>query len=230
MDAPIPYRIVRTKRRRRTLSLCIEHDGLVVIRAPYGIPTSVVEEFFNEKKPWIYRKLRQMPLGRREPKPKEFVSGEEFLYLGGSYPLGIIEHADHRRPLVLSDDRFCLDERHRDKARDLFIRWYKEQAEITLRERLKFFSRQLQLFPQRERISSARHQWGGCSPKNTVSFSWRLVMAPLPIIDYIVVHELAHIKEKNHSPRFWKIVETTLKDYRERRDWLKRNGHRLSFE
>jgi len=97
-----------------------------------------------------------------------------------------------------------------------------------IRERVQFYSQTMHLSPQRERITSAKYQWGGCSSRNTLSFSWRLMMAPLPVIDYIVVHELGHIQEKNHSPRFWKIVETTLPDYRARRDWLKKYGHLLN--
>ena len=124
--------------------------------------------------------------------------------------------------------RFYLDERCQEKAKDLFVTWYKEQAVRTIRDRLQFYSQTMRLSPRRERISSARHQWGGCSSRNTLSFSWRLMMAPLSVIDYIVVHELGHIKEKNHSPRFWKIVETTLPDYRTRRDWLKKYGYLLN--
>jgi predicted metal-dependent hydrolase len=229
MDHPLTYRIIRTKRRKKTLSLHIEHDGSIVIRAPSHLPTAAVGKFFNEKKPWIDKKLRQIAVERGDHKPKEFVSGEDFLYLGGRHKLQISANTDHQRPLFFTDDTFCLDERCQEKAKDLFVTWYKEQAEITIRERLHVYREQMQLSPKRERITSAKHQWGGCSSRNTLSFSWRLMMAPLSVIDYIVVHELAHIKEKNHSSRFWKIVETTLPDYRHRRDWLKRHGYLLNL-
>ena len=229
MDHPLTYRIIRTKRRKKTLSLHIEHDGSIVIRALSHLLTAAVGKFFNEKKPWIDKKLRQIAVERGDHKPKEFVSGEDFYYLGGRHKLQISAKTDHQRPFFFTDDTFCLDERCQEKAKDLFVTWYKEQAEITIRERLHVYREQMQLSPKRERITSAKHQWGGCSSRNTLSFSWRLMMAPLSVIDYIVVHELAHIKEKNHSPRFWKIVETTLPDYRHRRNWLKRHGYLLNL-
>ncbi|MEI9474954.1 MAG: SprT family zinc-dependent metalloprotease [Deltaproteobacteria bacterium] len=228
MDHPLTCRIIRTKRRKKTLSLYVEHDGSVVIRAPSHLPTAAVEKFVNEKKPWIDKKLRQITSERMGHPPRKFVSGEEFLYLGGQYKLQVSVTTDHQRPLSFTESTFYLDERYQEKAKDLFVTWYKEQAVKTIRDRLQFYSQTMQLSPRRERITSAKHQWGGCSSRNTLSFSWRLMMAPLSVIDYIVVHELGHIKEKNHSPRFWKIVETTLPDYRIRRDWLKRYGYLLN--
>jgi len=229
MDHPLTCRIIRTKRRKKTLSLYVEHDGSVVIRAPSHLPTATVEKFVNEKKPWIDKKLRQITSERMEHTPKKFVSGEEFLYLGGGYPLQVSATPDHPQPLFFTDDTFYLGEQYHEKAKDLFVTWYKEQAVRTIRDRLQFYSQIMHLFPRRERISSARHQWGRCSSRDTLSFSWRLIMAPLSVIDYIVVHELAHVKEKNHSPKFWKIVETTLPDHRHQRDWLKKHGYLLNI-
>jgi len=224
MDHPLTYRIIRTKKRRKTLSITIEHDGSVVIRAPFHLPAATVEKFVYEKRPWIEKRLRQIVSERREHMPKRFVPGEMFLYLGGRYPLQVADTPGLRRPLDFTEDAFYLDGQCHEKAKDLFVTWYKERAIRILRDRLHVYSHIMHLFPRRERISSAKHQWGRCSSGNTLSFSWRLIMAPLSVIDYIVVHELAHVREKNHSPKFWKIVETTLPDYRHQRDWLKKHG------
>jgi predicted metal-dependent hydrolase len=229
MDHPLTSRIIRTKKRKKTISLTVENDGSVVVRAPSHLPTATVEKFVNEKKPWIDKKLRQITSERRENRPREFVSGETFLYLGGHYPLQVAATPGQRRPLDFTEDTFYLDGQCQEKAKDLFVTWYKEQAIRILRDRLHIYSHIMHLFPRRERISSARHQWGRCSSRDTLSFSWRLIMAPLSVIDYIVVHELAHVKEKNHSPKFWKIVETTLPDHRHQRDWLKKHGYLLNI-
>jgi predicted metal-dependent hydrolase len=229
MEQPLAYHIIRTKRRKKTLSLCIEKDGSVVIRVPLRMPTPVIESFFNAKKRWIVKKLTQRSARQKEQEPKKFVSGESFFYLGGRYRLKITEQTGEQTPLVFTDDVFYLDERRQTEARDLFVAWYKEQAEVKVRERLQFYRQHMELSPRRERITSATRQWGGCSSRDALTFSWRLVMAPLFVIDYIVVHELAHIREKNHSPRFWKIVEATLPDYRLRRDWLRQYGYQLNL-
>jgi hypothetical protein len=229
MDHPWTCRIIRTKKRRKTLSLTVGHDGSVVVRAPSHLPTTAVERFVNEKKSWIDRKLRQIASERMEHPPKRFIQGETFLYLGGRYPLHVAAAPVARQPLDFNGDAFYLDGARHEKAKDLFVAWYKEQALKTLRDRLYIYSHLMHLFPRGERITSAKHQWGRCSSENTVSFNWRLIMAPLSVIDYIIVHELAHVREKNHSPSFWKIVETTLPDYRDQRNWLKKYGYLLNI-
>jgi hypothetical protein len=98
-----------------------------------------------------------------------------------------------------------------------------------MEERIRHYSGMIGLYPDRLRISNARFRWGSCSRDNSLSFSWRLAMAPSLIIDYVVVHELAHIKEKNHSRSFWALVETMMPDYRKHRHWLKENGHLLDI-
>jgi predicted metal-dependent hydrolase len=232
MIHPIPtggptYHLVRSSRRRKTLSLRIREDGNVVIHVPYHTPRSEVERFVNQRRGWIERKLAEKEESLRESR-KLFVSGEEFLYLGERYPLEILEGEAEGRPLALSFGRFILHKKFAADARNLFTAWYKKQAEETLSERLAFYSRRLSLSHRGMRITNARCRWGSCSGDNRLAFSWRIVMASLSVIDYLLIHELAHIKEKNHSKHFWCLVESVMPDYRARRLWLKRNGHRLT--
>ena len=229
MDSSLPYHVIRTRRRKRTLSLCIEKDGTVLIRVPWRTPTAEIERFFVGRKAWIRKKLAERSLEPQEHGPKAFVAGETFLYLGGSYPLEIVQNGSSDLPFRFVDERFLLREDHRASARELFVNWYKREAESIIRRRLKAYGDTMEISPRRERISSARYRWGGCSSKDVLSFSWRLVMAPMGVVDYVVVHELAHVREKNHSPRFWRLVETTLPDYSARRDWLKKHGDVLTL-
>ena len=107
--------------------------------------------------------------------------------------------------------------------------WYKGKAKAYIEERVRHYSGVLNLYPEHVRIGSARSRWGSCSHKNHLSFTWRLIMAPHSVIDYVVIHELAHIKEKNHSNRFWNLVEEIVPDYGTHRKWLRKKGHLLNI-
>ncbi len=226
-DRPAYY-LIRSRKRRKTISLQIKEDGKVVIRAPYYTPATEVEKFINERQSWVEKKLSEKERKIREAR-RAFVSGEEFLYLGERYPLEIGDGPGRASPLTLSFGKFFLNRERAVHARDLFIAWYKREAERRLSERLSYYTERLCLFPKGMRITSARSRWGSCSRDNRLSFSWRIVMASLRVIDYILIHELAHIREKNHSRRFWGLVESIMPDYRERRLWLKKNGHLLTL-
>ena len=107
--------------------------------------------------------------------------------------------------------------------------WYRQRASELIPERVQYFAEQLGLEYQRVRISNAKRIWGSCSPKNSLSFSWRLAMAPIKVVDYIVVHELTHIVHKNHGKLFWRRVAKTIPNHKELRQWLRDNEHLLSI-
>jgi predicted metal-dependent hydrolase len=178
-----------------------------------------IQKFIEEKKDWIKRK--QVKVLEDARPPRQYVEGETFLYLGKEIPLRIVR--DQKTALVI-DGVFKLTTSAQPQAESHFEAWYKEQARRVLTERAIFFAHSHNIKPGKIRISSAKTRWGSCSPKKTLSFTWRLVMAPLEIIDYVVVHELCHLEEMNHSKAFWARVEAILPDYKVRRQWLKNNG------
>ncbi len=155
---------------------------------------------------------------------RNFTPGELFPYLGETYPLTHRDQCDGRSLLTLSRGVFILEKGQVPRGRELFVRWYKERAREIFHERVRYYSRQLGLWPKKIRITSARSRYGSCSPDNSLSFTFRLVMAPYPMIDYVIVHELAHIKIKNHSRTFWNFMEEIMPDYKNRRKWLKDNS------
>ena len=226
MHNGLNFQLIRSKRRRKTISLCIKEDGRIVISVPYHTPKGEIEGFIKEKKLWVIKKISEKERSIKETE-KAFIPGEKFLYLGESYPLEIGDSNYRGLPLKLSFGKFILDKDRLEEARDLFIHWYKREAKEKIEGRLHYFSNRLQLFPKGLKITSAKYRWGSCSRDSRLSFSWRIIMAPLSVIDYILIHELVHIKEKNHSKRFWTYLETILPDYRKHRFWLKENGHRL---
>ena len=226
MDNCLNFQLVRSKRRRKTISLHIKEDGRVVIYVPYHTPKGEIEGFIKEKESWVIKKISEKGRSIKETE-KAFISGEKFLYLGESYPLEIGDTHYRGLPLKLSFGKFILDKDRLEEARDLFIHWYKREAKEKIEGRLHYFSNRLQLFPKGLKITSAKYRWGSCSRDSRLSFSWKIIMAPLSVIDYVLIHELVHIKEKNHSKRFWTYLETILPDYRKHRFWLKENGYRL---
>ena len=223
----LDYHLIRSRKRRRTISLQIKEDGAIALSVPYRTPVGEIERFLEERRPWICKKLAEREKRKKET-AKTFADGEEFLFLGEWYPL-TIEKNEQGVPFRLYSGRFLLRSRYAEKIRDLFIRWYQGEARERIVERTLFYSRRLLLSPKGIKITSAQHRWGSCSRGDRLCFSWRIIMAPLPIIDYVVIHELVHIKEKNHSRRFWSHVESILPDYRVRRLWLRENGHLLQI-
>jgi predicted metal-dependent hydrolase len=211
-------RIVRSK--RRTIALIVENDGSVTVRAPLRVPEYSIQEFIEKHVKWVEKKKAEM----RTAAPvlaKQYLPGETFLYLGQAYTLEIVK--GQNKKLVL-DDRFKLSEAEQERAELVFQNWYRQQARQLISERVKYFADNYQLHYEKITITSARTRWGSCSPKNTISFSWRLIMTPLEVVDYVVVHELAHTVHHNHSKRFWGLVEKILPDYKERRKWLRQYG------
>jgi predicted metal-dependent hydrolase len=226
MDIHLSYQVIRSKKRRKTISLHIKEDSRIVIYAPFRTSNREIERFIKEKELWVAKKMSENEKKLKEA-GKAFLPGEKFLYLGEWYPLEILEGGKKESPLKLSFGKFILLKDHAETAKNLFIHWYKKEAKEMIGARVNYFSHKLQLFPRGIKITSARSRWGSCSRDNRLSFSWRIIMASLSVIDYILIHELVHIREKNHSRRFWNHLETLLPDYKKQRLWLKENGHLL---
>jgi len=228
MNDCLNFHLIKSKKRRKTISLHIREGGEIVIRAPYKASKREIEEFIRKRETWVVEKLTEEKERRKELQ-KAFVPGEKFLYLGEWYPLEIDESGKEERSLKLSFGNFVLNRDRLEQARDLFLEWYKREAKEKIAGRVRYYSDRFNLFPKGTKITGAKSRWGSCSRDNRLSFSWRIIMAPLRVIDYVLVHELVHIKEKNHSGKFWGALEKILPDYKERRNWLKKNGHRLSL-
>ncbi|GBE04955.1 hypothetical protein BMS3Abin10_00574 [bacterium BMS3Abin10] len=219
------YRLIRSKKRKKTIALRIQRNGVITIRAPYHTPSRDIDRFYEDKKQWLSKKLSSK--GISPGTPKKFITGETFLFLGTSYELDIRDPNGGKATLDFSNNRFVLSGNHNDRVKELFIRWYKKEALKKITERVDFYSRRLDLFPEGVKITNAEYRWGSCSAGNVLCFSWRLAMIPPAVVDYVVVHELLHMKEKNHSPKFWHFVETAMPRFQEQKQWLKNNSYGL---
>jgi predicted metal-dependent hydrolase len=211
--------------RRRTIAIQIRPDGQVIVRAPLRAPEKLVRQFVESKAGWIQRKKAEL-LKRVSVSGKKFRVGESFLFLGREHPLRVVEE---QKAALTFEDQFILSKSALPKAAKAFEKWYKAQALSILSERVKLYATKHTFQPGRIRITSARTRWGSCSSKGTLSFTWRLVMAPIDVIDYVVIHELVHLKVKNHSKTFWGSVAVLMPDYKRHVVWLKKNGHFLTL-
>ena len=216
--------IIRTK--RKSIALIVEPDGRLVVRAPMRISDADIKHLVKQKERWIREKQKQVKDKSTQSTQKVYKDGEEFLYLGKSYQLKIV--ADLNPALVLSR-KFYLSRRALLKAEIVFTEWYREQARAVISERVNLYTARHGFKYRKIRITSARTRWGSCSSMGNLNFTWRLVMAPPEVIDYVVVHELAHLRVNNHSKEFWKQVERIMPDYKQRLKWLKENGGKLTL-
>jgi predicted metal-dependent hydrolase len=221
MTLPVDQ-IIRSK--RKTLALIVRTDGSVLVRAPLRTPKSVIQAFVAKNKGWI--EIKQAQVLATLPLPtREYVSGQTFPYLGASYPLDIVE--GQRDALLLDTGKFKLAALQPNDAAAAFERWYREQARQVLSARVEFFTRAYNFHYKSIRITSARTRWGSCSATGSLSFSWRLIQAPLVVVDYVVVHELVHTVVHNHSKKFWQRVGMIMPDFQDHRKWLREHGREL---
>ncbi len=222
--------IVRTT-RRKTVSIKVK-KGIVSVIVPESLPVENIESLLTKKNRWVKEKLaiQQEVLAS---KPKEYISGECFSYLGSNYPLKIEQglYPD----IKLQQGRFVVSVR--DKAanngsaiKQLLVHWYKNRAETELTKKTHRYANIIGVNPKSIIIKSYKSRWGSCSQGGDIHYNWKIIMAPDRIVDYVVIHELCHIHHHNHSPAFWKLVERYCADYIESKKWLKFNEEWLEFD
>jgi hypothetical protein len=207
--------------RRKTIALVVKPDGSLLVRAPWHATRAQIEAVVTEHTGWIQKQQVQAHQRLAKHPTHQYAPGEQFLYLGNAYPLEIVTR---QKAALLFSDRFYLASQRQAQARQLFTRWYRQQAQAILPERVERYAAQYGFQYQRVKISSARTRWGSCSARGSLSFTWRLAMAPVEVIDYVVVHELAHLRVRNHGREFWALVGAMVPEFKQRIAWLKENG------
>ncbi len=210
---------------RKTLALVIQPDGSLWVRAPRRVSRQEIERLVQEKAGWIQSRIKRALAADSTAKQYQFKEGELIYYLGETYPLAFSE--DHGALLRFEAKRFILSRQALPQAARLLTRWYRQQARRIIGGRTKALCKLYGCNYQRFQITGARTRWGSCGAKGTLNFTWRLVMAPAPVIDYVITHELMHLKIKNHSKEFWRAVAMWMPDYMKHKNWLRDNGRRL---
>ena len=213
-------RFIRSK--RNSIALLVERDSTLTVKAPIYASEKLINDFIFEKRNWI---LKKQDIAKEKYKhfvPKKFVEGENFLFLGENYEL---EYIDSLHSPILLDKKLFIIERHRNVTEKLILFWYKQQALKIITERLKFYSQLSGIQYNSFKITSARKRWGSCSRTGKLNFSFRLIMAPIEVVNYVIIHELAHIIEHNHSRNFRKLVSQYDSDFKTHLTWLKKHNY-----
>lgn len=209
---------------RKTLGLTVERDASVVIRAPKGTDWERIEAFVEKRKFWIKEK-QSHPQKYRPPKPiKEFVSGESVLYLGRNYRLEI---KDSDSEFVKLAGKFFVCGPKKCDLKLTFRQWFVDRAKLKIPPRVRYYADKMGVSHKKVTIADMKYRWGSCTPSENLTFNWRLVKAPMHVIDYVVVHEVAHLLEHNHGSRFWQHVKTQIPNFEAAKSWLKEHGQCL---
>ena len=220
MDEINIHKIIRSS--RRTLALVITPDARLLVRAPFLLPEQKIRDFIRKKINWVRQKQAIAQSQAKSSAPKQYINGDKFWVLGQLYPLKIIEEGVIRLTDALEFPSNLLPQ-----AKAHLLGWYKAQAQKVISERARSIAKSLGMQYSSARVNSAMKRWGSCGPKGTLNFSWRLVMAPWEVIDYVVTHEIVHLSERNHSMRFWGKVKSAFTGYAQCKDWLNKHGHLL---
>ena len=222
----LSVQVVRTK-RIKTASIQIR-DGLVKAVVPDQISDFKVETLIKKRMPWIRKKL-QDESKIISPSKKEYVSGECLTYLGKNYRLKVIANSKSSIKLISGYIVASTSKKSPNNIKELLTQWYIDHAIERLKEKTDRYANIIGVSPSTVSVRDYKSKWGSCSSDGKISYNWRIIMSPHRVVDYIVIHELCHMLEHNHSKEFWRHVSNNCKDFIECRDWLKINGKSLSL-
>jgi hypothetical protein len=231
----VPYVIVRSRRRRKTMSITLHPEYGVRVAVPVRTASWVVREFVEKRARWIVRTATEE---KRVPEPLQFVTGEMLPYLGEQLPVlrSAAADQDELRRVTVALEGWglriaapdALDEAARREAvHRAVIDWYRERAQEHLAARVEFWSGHLDCTATGVLARDQRSRWGSCSADGTLRLNWRLIMADPELVDYVVVHELTHMRVRNHSPAFWRELAQTMPDHLSLRARLREFGRQL---
>lgn len=213
------YKLIRSN--RRTMALQILPNATLVVKAPFFLPKSQIDKFVERHMDWIKKKSEVVK--QRKTKERGYKEGEEFLYLGKSYRLkiGSYKEIEFKNGNLLFPNFLLF------RIKKELDAWYINQAKKFITEQLNYYAEEMKTEYRGLTFSDTHSKWGSCTHDNRLQFSWRLIMAPILVINYVIIHELAHTFEKNHSRAFWSKVRLYNPSYKQQIKWLKSNGNSL---
>ncbi len=207
--------------RRRTMTLNILPDGTIQVKAPTLMPKFFINDFVRKNSEWIDKRIQK--LSHIVPKKRQFIEGDKFLFLGKHYELALGNY----NAIEIKDDKLLFPLGLKFRAKKELENWYIKQAKGYIKAQAEHYSKEMRTEYRSIAFSDTRSKWGSCTHDNRLQFNWRLIMAPVLVLRYVVIHELAHTIEKNHSHSFWARVRAQNPSFKEQIKWLKNNGDGL---
>ncbi|MFA9377692.1 MAG: M48 family metallopeptidase [Lachnotalea sp.] len=226
----IKYRIIKSNRKTTTISILPTKE--VIVKAPIYLSDKEIKNMVKQKAKWIISKLGEIPEDFISKQERKYQDGERFLYRGKEYKLKIIEDSKIENIQVQLKQNEIVILMNKIKIQvipSLLELWYKEKARELVYERIKYYSPFINRKIQNVRIKNQKKRWGSCSSLGNLNFNWRIIMMPDDMFDYIIVHEMCHLKHLNHSKDYWNCVGEILPDYKEREKWIKKNGMNIEL-
>ena len=230
----LPYAIRRSPRRKKTVAVTVDPGGSVLVVAPVRIASARLDEIVTRKAPWIVQRLRRAESHGPPPAPREFVSGESVLYLGRHYRLKV--HPDATAATGAAKLRggwlhvpAPAGARQAAHVRAALVAWFRRHAAEGLPERVGAWRAKAGVAPPRVVVADQRKRWGSCDHRGTIRLNWRIVQAPMRLVDYVVVHELVHLRHRGHGRDYWQAVGRVMPDYERRREELRKCGFALAW-
>jgi len=222
------YDIERTN-RRKTVGIQVKRGGNVVVYSPSFLTIDNIKEILKKRAVWVIERRELLKNTSFFEPAKEFVSGETFSYLGRQYRLKVIRSDSERNKkckliggrMVVKINRYLNGEKAKEYVKKALTDWYFKRAEQKIPERVNIYIKRLGKQPEKIEIKNHKKRWGSCSRNGVVRFNWKIVMVPVTILDYVLVHELCHLIYSHHSDQFWQKVGAIIPDYEQRRDRLK---------
>lgn len=219
------------KSKRKSLSIAIQPDGNLLVKAPLFMSDSEILKWVKTKTSWIIRQRAKVHKQQIENPPKQYVSGEHFWYMGQAYELDVRISGGRAGMVGIVEGKIVLFSKTAEspEVQKRLADWYIKQAKLLIPKRVRYFAEQMGESFGNITIKNQKKRWGSCSSVRNLNFNWRLIMAPREVLDYVVVHELCHLRQMNHSKEFWDEVEKVLPDYKVHKKWLENNCKQLNL-
>lgn len=221
---PIPY-MIRRSARRQTVTIAVDPSEGVLLFAPTAATVERLDKLVHKKAPWIVTQMRALDRDGTST-PREFVSGETFLYLGRQYRLRLLRAVEG---VSLQGGWLRVATNSPEQVRRELVRWYRDHALERLCDRVDEWAKKLRVEVPPVLVRDQRKRWGSCDARGHLRFNWRVIQAPRRLVDYVVVHELVHLEHRTHSKKFWRALQRAMPNFESRREALRILGSRLDW-
>lgn len=228
---------INKKSNIKNITIKVKYPNTVTIVSPKSVNDEFIHDLVESKSRWILNKLNEFKNKESENPPILLIDGDKIPYLGNYYTLNVYkEKSIIKCSLIFKEDKFIAKVPYNIssndqyiKLRELLVNWYLTEGGKLIKERISIYSKKLNLYPESITLKEQKTSWGTCSSIGNIYINWKILLAPLDIIDYVLVHELCHLKHMNHSKEYWALVGTIFPDYKEKRNYLKENSLKLNI-